>query len=65
MLVRNNLIEPPGVSWLGDVERCKALNISPEPALLLNLVNRAYQYEDPDHWRLPLDTDKIPYRFQP
>ena len=37
----------------------------PEPAVLLNLVNRAYQYEDPDHWRLPLGTDKIPYRFQP
>jgi dTDP-4-dehydrorhamnose 3,5-epimerase len=40
-------------------------NISQEPAVLLNLVDRAYQYEDPDHWRLPLDTDKIPYRFEP
>jgi dTDP-4-dehydrorhamnose 3,5-epimerase len=40
-------------------------NISTEPAVLLNLVTRAYQYEDPDHWRLPLDTDKIPYRFGP
>ena len=51
------LIIPPGVFH-------GVRNISPEPALLLNLVNRAYRYEDPDHWRLPLDTDKIPYRFQ-
>jgi dTDP-4-dehydrorhamnose 3,5-epimerase len=38
-------------------------NISDQPAVLLNLVSEAYQCEDPDHWRLPLDTDKIPYRF--
>jgi dTDP-4-dehydrorhamnose 3,5-epimerase len=47
---------PPGV-WHG------AQNISARPALLLNLVDRAYDYEDPDHWRLPADTDKIPYAF--
>jgi dTDP-4-dehydrorhamnose 3,5-epimerase len=51
------LIIPPGVFH-------GVRNISHEPALLLNLVNKAYQYEDPDHWRLPLDTDKIPYRFE-
>jgi dTDP-4-dehydrorhamnose 3,5-epimerase len=50
------VIVPPGV-WHG-VE-----NISSEPALILNLVDRAYRYEDPDHWRLPRDTNKIPYRF--
>lgn len=50
------VIVPPGV-WHG-VE-----NISGEPALLLNLVDRAYRYEDPDHWRLPADTNKIPYQF--
>jgi dTDP-4-dehydrorhamnose 3,5-epimerase len=52
------LIIPPGVFH-------GVRNISTEPALLLNLVDRAYRYEDPDHWRLPLDTDKIPYRFEP
>ena len=52
------LVIPPGVFH-------GVRNISPEPALLLNLVNQAYRYEDPDHWRLPLGTDKIPYRFQP
>jgi dTDP-4-dehydrorhamnose 3,5-epimerase len=50
------LTVPPGV-WHG------AQNISAQPALLLNLVDRAYSYEDPDHWRLPADTDKIPYAF--
>ncbi len=48
---------PPGV-WHG------VQNISNAPALLLNLVDRAYCYEDPDHWRLPADTDQIPYRFE-
>jgi dTDP-4-dehydrorhamnose 3,5-epimerase len=51
------LIIPPGV-WHG------VQNISDTPALLVNLVDRAYCYEDPDHWRLPLDTEKIPYRFE-
>ena len=50
------LIIPPGV-WHG------AQNISQEPSCLINLVDRAYTYEDPDHWRLPIDTPKIPYSF--
>ena len=51
------LVIPPGV-WHG------VQNISNTPALLLNLVDSAYCYEDPDHWRLPPDTDQIPYRFE-
>ncbi|MEK6259466.1 MAG: dTDP-4-dehydrorhamnose 3,5-epimerase [Planctomycetota bacterium] len=47
---------PPGV-WHG------VQNNSGETACLLNIVNRAYRYEDPDHWRLPWNTDKIPYAF--
>jgi len=50
------IIVPPKV-WHG------VQNISAEPALLLNLVDQAYQYEDPDHWRIPADTPAIPYRF--
>lgn len=50
------VIIPPGI-WHG-VE-----NISSEPSLLLNLVDRAYHFEDPDHWRLPADSAEIPYRF--
>lgn len=52
------VVVPPGV-WHG------VQNIGGEPALLLNLVDRAYRYEDPDHWRLPPDTSQIPYSFAP
>lgn len=51
------LVVPPGV-WHG------VQNISSTPALLLNLVDQAYSYEDPDHWRLPLEAPEIPYRFE-
>lgn len=47
---------PPGV-WHG------LQNVSGEPSAVLNLVDRAYSYDDPDHWRLPPDTRRIPYRF--
>ena len=50
------IVVPPGV-WHG-VE-----NIANESSCLINLVTRAYTYEDPDHWRLPPDTPKIPYSF--
>jgi dTDP-4-dehydrorhamnose 3,5-epimerase len=52
------VVVPPGV-WHG------VQNIGGEPALLLNMVDRPYCYEDPDHWRLPPDTPEIPYRFAP
>jgi dTDP-4-dehydrorhamnose 3,5-epimerase len=52
------LIVPPGV-WHG------VQNLDSSPSLILNLVDRAYHYESPDHWRLPMDTDQIPYRFTP
>ena len=39
-------------------------NIGSAPALLINAVDQAYRYEAPDHYRLPLDTDQIPYRFR-
>jgi dTDP-4-dehydrorhamnose 3,5-epimerase len=56
-LVRPALvIVPPGV-WHA------VQNVASTPSALLNLVDHAYCYEDPDHWRLPLDTPKIPYRF--
>ena len=56
-LVRPSLlVVPPGV-WHG------VQNISTDHSCIINLVNRAYTYEDPDHWRLPVDTPKIPYSF--
>lgn len=38
-------------------------NIGPETALLLNMVDKAYRYESPDHFRIDPATDLIPYRF--
>lgn len=50
------VIIPPGI-WHG------VTCLGPETALLLNLVDKAYSYEAPDHWRLPPDTDQIPYKL--
>jgi dTDP-4-dehydrorhamnose 3,5-epimerase len=50
------IVVPPGV-WHG------VQNISQEPGCVLNLVDRPYAYADPDHWRLPFDSPKIPYSF--
>lgn len=50
------LIVPPKV-WHG------IKNVSNEPSSILNLVDRAYRYEDPDHWRLPEDSSEIPFDF--
>lgn len=50
------VVVPPGV-WHG------VMNIGIEVSVVLNLADRVYEYEDPDHWRLPPDTTQIPYRF--
>ena len=39
-------------------------NVGASDALVMNYPTRAYDYEDPDHWRLPYDTDQIPYTWQ-
>ncbi len=49
------VVVPPGV-WH------RVENLESTPGALLNLVDRAYDYEHPDHWRLASDTDRIPYR---
>jgi dTDP-4-dehydrorhamnose 3,5-epimerase len=50
------VVVPPGV-WHG------VQNLGSTSALLVNMPDRAYQYELPDHWRLPHDTAEIPYSF--
>lgn len=50
------IVVPPGV-WHG------VQNVGAVAALLLNLPDRAYAYESPDHWRLPPDASEIPYSF--
>jgi dTDP-4-dehydrorhamnose 3,5-epimerase len=52
------LVVPAGV-WHG-VE-----NLRSEPSIVLNVVDRAYSYTDPDHWRLPPDSPRIPFSFGP
>lgn len=50
------VIVPPRV-WHG------VQNVSSGPAAIVNIVDHAYDYESPDHWRLPSDTEHIPYSF--
>jgi len=50
------VVVPPGV-WHG------VRNIGAAPAVLLNIVDQPYDYEDPDHYRLPLDTPLIPFQL--
>ena len=38
-------------------------NLSNEASSFVNLFDRPYNYDDPDEWRLPLDTPEIPYSF--
>jgi dTDP-4-dehydrorhamnose 3,5-epimerase len=38
-------------------------NVASTESSVLNLVDRAYAYEDPDHWRIPADSPHIPFKF--
>jgi len=51
------LVIPTGV-WHG------LQNVGAHDALMVNFPTFAYNYEDPDHWRLPWDTEEIPYRWK-
>jgi dTDP-4-dehydrorhamnose 3,5-epimerase len=52
------LIAVPAGVWHG------VKSVGSIPALILNLVDHAYSYDSPDHWRLPPDTVKIPYALR-
>jgi dTDP-4-dehydrorhamnose 3,5-epimerase len=52
------LVIPVGV-WHG------LQNLGPSEALMLNFPTRAYDYADPDHYRLPWDSPEIPYSWIP
>jgi dTDP-4-dehydrorhamnose 3,5-epimerase len=44
---------------------CHAIqNITDQVSTLINIVDKAYNYEDPDHWRLPANAKLIPYTFK-
>lgn len=50
------VVIPPGV-WHG------LQTLSAEACSFVNFFDYAYDYENPDDWRLPADTDEIPFRF--
>jgi dTDP-4-dehydrorhamnose 3,5-epimerase len=47
------IVVPPGV-WHA------VRNIGSGPSVVINVIDRAYDYDDPDVYRLPLDTPLIP-----
>ena len=55
---RPALITVPPKVWHG------IQNISSDCSSLLNIVDAAYSYGDPDHWRVEIDCPDIPYKFQ-
>jgi dTDP-4-dehydrorhamnose 3,5-epimerase len=52
------LVVPPEV-WHG------VQNLDAAPASLVNMPSHAYEYDAPDHYRLPWDTPEIPYAWVP
>ncbi len=57
-LLRPSLLVIPPQVWHG------VQNIGSEQGQIINLVDRAYQYTDPDHWRLPQDSPSVPYQWR-
>ena len=55
---RPGLVIIPPFVWHG------VHNVSSSEASLINFVDHAYSYEDPDLWRLPADSPDIPYSFK-
>lgn len=48
------VVVPPGI-WHG------VRNVGEGTAQVINAVDVAYRYEDPDHWRVPADSGVIPF----
>jgi dTDP-4-dehydrorhamnose 3,5-epimerase len=55
---RPQLLAVPPWIWHG------VQNLSTEVSSFVNLFNKPYDYADPDEWRLPPDSDQIPYVFR-
>jgi dTDP-4-dehydrorhamnose 3,5-epimerase len=50
------VVVPPGV-WHA------VANVGTDPAVFVNAVDQAYTYDDPDHYRVPIDSPQIPISF--
>jgi dTDP-4-dehydrorhamnose 3,5-epimerase len=55
---RRRLMNIPAGIWHAD------RNIGNKDAVLINFPTRPYDHADPDKYRLPLDTDQIPHKFE-
>ena len=55
--VRPALVVIPARVWHG------IQNLAHSESSVLNLVDRAYDYENPDHWRVPATSPQIPFTF--
>jgi dTDP-4-dehydrorhamnose 3,5-epimerase len=55
--MRPMLVTVPPYVWHG------IQNLESEPSAFINFFDRSYCYEDPDEWRLPINTTDIPYSF--
>lgn len=56
-LVRPAIVSVPPRVWHG------VQNIADGPSTILNIVDRAYDYDDPDHWRIPHTSTEIPFSW--
>ena len=56
--LRPALVVVPPEIWHG------IQSIGEQSALVVNMVDRAYEYSDPDHWRVPSDSSEIPYQWE-
>jgi dTDP-4-dehydrorhamnose 3,5-epimerase len=56
-VARPTLVVIPPRVWHG------IQNLADSPSTFVNYFDLQYDYTDPDDWRLPPDTDEIPYRF--
>jgi dTDP-4-dehydrorhamnose 3,5-epimerase len=57
--LRRRLMRIPAGVWHADH------NIGSREALVVNFPTIPYDHASPDKYRLPLDNDRIPYRFEP
>ena len=55
--IRPALVVVPPKVWHG------IQNIADTSSTVLNVVDRAYDYETPDHWRVPHDSPQIPFAW--
>jgi dTDP-4-dehydrorhamnose 3,5-epimerase len=54
---RPALVRIPPRVWHG------VQNLEDGESIITNAVDRAYDYESPDHYRVPHDSEHVPYRF--